>query len=478
MCRSLILLALVACAAPPVVAPSPPAPIIRYPRGAIALVHARLFDGTLAPARDDQSVILDGALIRTVGPSATTAVPAGATVIDLAGRAILPGLVGMHDHLFYVDVAFPRAAGDPVLPLLPELAHSAPRLYLAAGVTTVRTAGSVEPYADLHLRQRIERGEPGPELDVTAPYMEGAGGDFPQMSELTDPDRARRFVAFWADAGATSFKAYMHLSRAVLAAAIDEAHRRHLKVTGHLCAVTYAEAAAAGIDNLEHGLFAATDLDPHKQPDVCPETADDAPPVLALDPDAPAVNDLLRTLVDHHVALTSTLPVYEDLMPGHGLEPRVLAVLAPDVAASYRDRRRRIDARPEAGAHERFRREQRLERAFVAAGGLLLAGADPTGVGGVLPGFGDQRELELLVDAGFSAVEAIHIATANGARYLERLDRVGTVEPGKQADLVIVRGDPGARIRDVENVELVFKRSTGYDAAALIDSVRGEVGLR
>ena len=464
--------------ASPPPAPPPSAPIVRYPRGVLALVHVRLYDGTLAAAREDQTIIVDGARLVAIGPSATTQVPAGATVVDLSGRSVLPGLIGMHDHLFYTDVAFPRGPGDRVMPLMPELAHSAPRLYLAAGVTTLRTTGSVEPYADLHLRQLIEQGAPGPELDVTAPYMEGPGADFPQMSELADPEHARRFVAYWADAGATSFKAYMHLSRAVLAAAVDEAHRRHLKVTGHLCAVTYAEAAEAGIDNLEHGFFAATDLDPTKRPDVCPDAADDAPSVLAGDPGAPAVRALIRTLVEHQVALTSTLAVYEDLVPGHALEPRVLALLSPAVAAQYRVRRSKIDARPEAGAHLHVRREQQLERAFVQAGGLLLAGADPTGVGGVLPGYGDQRELELLVDGGFSAIEAIHIATYNGARYLGRLDRVGTVEPGKQADLVIVRGDPGARIRDVENVELVIKRGVGYDPDALVDSVRGEVGLR
>jgi imidazolonepropionase-like amidohydrolase len=114
----------------------------------------------------------------------------------------------------------------------------------------------------------------------------------------------------------------------------------------------------------------------------------------------------------------------------------------------------------------------------VRAGGLLLAGEDPTGIGGVLAGFGDQREVELLVEAGFTPLEAIHIATANGAQYLGESDRIGTIAAGKAADLVVVKGDPSKKIEDIENVEIVFKDGTGYDSAKLIDSVRGMVGSR
>jgi hypothetical protein len=125
-----------------------------------------------------------------------------------------------------------------------------------------------------------------------------------------------------------------------------------------------------------------------------------------------------------------------------------------------------------------FSLEMKFERAFVKAGGLLLAGEDPTGIGGDLAGFGDQREVELLVEAGFTPLEAIHIATANGAQYLGELDRIGTIAPGKQADLVVIKGDPSKKIDDIENVETVFKDGVGYDSAKLIESVRGLVGIR
>ncbi len=123
-----------------------------------------------------------------------------------------------------------------------------------------------------------------------------------------------------------------------------------------------------------------------------------------------------------------------------------------------------------------FKRDMELEREFAQAGGLLLAGPDPTGNGGVVPGFGDQREIELLVEAGFSPVEAIKIATLNGAIYLGKQDQIGTIATGKNADLLVIKGDPASHISDVENVEIVFKDGIGYDSQKLIDSVKGRYG--
>jgi imidazolonepropionase-like amidohydrolase len=451
-----------------------PRPVVSQPAGLVALLHVLLFDGTLAPPRADQVVVLDHDKIASIGPASAFVAKPGVTVLDLSGRAVLPGLVGMHNHLYYIDRA--GAAGVAPVPLLPELFYSAPRLYLAGGVTTMRTTGSVEPYADLSLRRMIDAGTiPGPEIDVTAPYLEGPGSPFPQMPAVKNAAEARKFVDFWADQGATSIKAYMNISRDALRAAIQQAHRRGLKVTGHLCSVTYREAAEMGIDDLEHGFFVSTDFVKDKQPDKCPKGG--LPSMLLLDPDSAPVRDLIRTLVAHHVAVTSTLPVFEQFIPGRAQDPRAVALLEPTFRTRYLESRARIDGSPDDGWTAAYRDDLKLERAFVQAGGQLLAGPDPTGNGGVLPGFGDQREIELLVEAGFSAVEAIHIATSNGAEYLGRLDRIGTIAAGKQADLVVVRGDPGAHVTDAENVEVVFKKGIGYDPGALIDQTRGTVGL-
>lgn len=449
----------------------------------VALLHARVVDGTGAPAREDQTLILRGGRIEAMGAASTVATPKGAQVLDLTGHTVLPGLVGMHNHLFYTHSIHSDEKGAAVPPgrLFAEIAHSAPRLYLACGVTTIRTTGSLEPYTDLNIKRQIDAGLlPGPKMEVTGPYLEGLEPMTPQMHGLRSPEEARRFVDFWADAGVTSFKAYMNIHRADLGAAIQAAHARGLKVTGHLGSVTWPEAMALGIDNFEHGpVYTDTEFAPGKTPDICPPVAVSWAAWLKVDVDGAEVQKLIRDLVEKKVALTSTLPVFEMMVPGRPpLQPRVLAAMSAESKASYLAARAKVRVVPNSTPEQLLKREMAFERAFVKAGGLLLAGPDPTGMGGVLPGFGDHRELELLVEAGFTPAEAIRIYTANGAAFLGRLDRIGTLAPGKQADLVVVKGDPTTRIEDIEQVVTVFKDGLGYDSAKLIESVRGHVGIR
>ena len=449
----------------------------------VALVHARVVDGTGAPAREDQTLILRNGRIEAMGAASTVAAPKDAQVLDLTGHTVLPGLVGMHNHLFYTASIHSDDKGAAVAPgrLFAEIAFSAPRLYLACGVTTIRTTGSLEPYTDLNLKRQIDSGlMPGPKMDVTGPYLEGLEPAVPQVHALRGPEEARRFVDFWADAGVTSFKAYMNITRADLGAAIQAAHARGLKVTGHLGSVTWPEAMALGIDDFEHGpVFTDTEFTPGKAPDTCPPVPASWGSWLKMDMTGPEVQGLIRDLVAKRVAITSTLPVFELGVPGRPpLQGRVLVALSAESKASYLAARGRVRVVPNAPSELLLKKEMAFELAFAKAGGLLLAGPDPTGMGGVLPGFGDQRELELLVEAGFTPVEAIHIYTANGAAFLGRLDRIGTLAPGKQADLVVVKGDPSRRIEDIENIVTVFKDGLGYDSAKLIESVRSHVGIR
>ncbi len=437
----------------------------------VALTHVRVIDGTLAPPREDQSVVIAGGKIQALGNAAGTPAPAGAQVIDLSGYTIIPGLVGMHDHLVY-----PSGGGTVIYN---ELGFSAPRLYLACGVTSIRTTGSIEPYTDLSLKKLIDAGQMvGPKMHVTGPYLEGVGSFTPQLYELSGPDDARKMVEYWSQEGVTSYKAYMHITRAELAAAIQAAHARGLKVTGHLCSIGFREAAALGIDDLEHGLVVDTEFTPGKKSDVCPEVLPTRLALTKLDVNGPEIQETIRDLVAHHVAITSTLPVFETFVPNRPpLEQRVLDALLPEARVDYLATRVRVAERPNNPWLVLFKKEMEFERAFVKAGGLLLAGEDPTGYGGVLPGFGDQREIELLVEAGFTPVEALHIASANGAEFLGESARVGTVVPGKQADLLVIHGNPAANIADLEKIETVFKDGVGYDSAKLIESVRGAVGL-
>lgn len=471
-------------AAPVLAPPAPPGPdvqpYVHIPAGQIAIEHLRIIDGTGGAPVENAILLIDGPKIDAVLPAGTK-IPAAYRILDGTGETAMPGLVGMHNHMYYIARPNLDASGHSDDPLLvPQMTFSAPRLYLASGVTTMRTTGSVEPYADLNVKAAIDSGRMvGPHMDVTAPYLEGPGSRFIQMHPLRDAKDARETVAFWADQGATSFKAYMNITRAELKAAIDEAHRRHLKITGHLCAVTYPEAASLGIDDLEHGFFVNTQLDPGKQADQC-SNGTGTPTLLAMKPGSPAANALIKLLVDHHVAITSTLPVFEHDLPLHApLQARQLEVMSPQAREAYLYSRNRRASRTDQAAKDdvqAYYNDLGLERQFVAAGGLLMAGPDPTGNGGVIPGFGDQRELELLVEAGFTPVQAIKIGTLNGATYLGLAGRIGTIAAGKNADLFIVNGNPARNINDVENVIVVFKDGVGYDSAKLIQSVRGRFG--
>ena len=446
----------------------------------IVLTHVRVIDGTGAAAVEDQNVVIEAGKISSIDPGKDVSGSAGTTVLELKGYSVIPGLVGMHNHLFYIvrpNLDANRHFEDPAL--VPQMSFSAPRLYLAAGVTTMRTTGSVETYADLNLKKDIDAGKlPGPHIDVTGPYLEGSESYFIQMPHLKNADDARQTVEFWADRGVTSFKAYMNITRDELKAAIDAAHRRGIKVTGHLCSVTYKEAAELGIDDLEHGFFVNTQLDTDKKPDVCSESAGDET-IARMDADSPDGKDLIKTLVQHHVAITTTLPVFESDLGG-GRPPvrqEALDAMTPQAREDFFLLRQRSPApTPKVDPKMVWKHEMDLEHAFVAAGGLLLTGPDPTGRADVLPGFGDQRGIELLVEGGFSPAEAIRIATLNGAVYMGRDKQIGSIAKGKNADLVVVKGDPSKKISDIENVEIVFKDGIGYDSKKLLDSVRGRYG--
>jgi len=398
----------------------------------IALLHARVIDGTGAPVRTNQTILIRDGAIDAIGNDGAVQTPADARVIDLAGKTVIPGLVMVHEHLYY-----------PTGPVRAYLAESFTRLYLAGGVTSLRTAGNNFGYGDLNITRDINKGlKPGP----------------------------------WADAGATSFKAYINITRAELGAAINAAHKRGLKITGHLCSVTLREAAELGIDNLEHAFWVSTDFVKDKQPDVCPGQQVGWAAVADQDLASAPVQSLITFLVQKKVALTSTLTVEESLAFNRP-KPPGLDVLVPSLKEDY-ERRYATLAGPGTNVPTRLLpKEMALEVAFVRAGGMLLAGTDPTANGGIVAGYSNQRQVELLVEAGFTPLEAIRIATLNGATYLGRADRVGSIVRGKQADLVVIAGDPSARISDIRNVELVFKQGVGYDPAKLIASVKGKVGL-
>ena len=430
----------------------------------IALTGATLLDGAGGPARQSQTVLVEGNRIAAVGADADVRVPDDARVLDLAGHTVMPGMVGLHNHMFYM------AAGGRMNPM----SYTGQRLYLAAGVTTIRTTGSLATYAELNLKDEIERGlQPGPRIHITAPYMTG-DESLEIMTRFKNAEQARRFVRYWAAEGATWLKAYTTIRTNELAAAIDEAHKAGLKVTGHLCSISFTEAVALGIDNIEHGLTTNSDYSPDKVKDECPADLRDT--AARVDVSSPEVQATFKAMIDAGVAMTSTLAVYELFVQGRPTrDERTLRAMVPAVREDYLAAKAQIDeiGRPEAG----FLNAMAYEKAFHDAGGLLAAGVDPTGNGGALPGYGDQRNYELFIEAGFAPEEAVQILTANGARVLGVFDELGTVEAGKLADLVVMRGDLTADPSVVRNVTVVFKDGVGYDSPSMLADVEGRVGI-
>ena len=178
----------------------------------VALVGVQLIDGTGAAPTPGQTILIEGGRIRAVGDNVT--IPDGAERVDLSGHTVLPGLVGVHNHTFYTTSV--RQS---------QMNVTSPRLYLASGVTTIRTTGSYSPYSEINMKRAIEEGEiVGPRMHVTGPYITGPGAST-YMTQVGTPEDAKRVVAYWAEEGATWFKAYTRISRAELRAAIEEAHR-------------------------------------------------------------------------------------------------------------------------------------------------------------------------------------------------------------------------------------------------------------
>ena len=440
------------------------APFVSVNAPRIALTHVTLVDGTGAPARADQTVLLEGGRIMSVGPSAGVIAPIGAQVLDLTGHTLVPGLVGLHEHTYF-------GGGDRVTPMN----SSGPLLYLAYGVTTAMTAGSMLPYHELNLKRAVDAGlTPGPRFLFTGPYLDGDASRNPMSLKVPTPESARRAIAYWAGEGATWIKFLTNVKRDVLRAGIEEAHARGLRVTGHLCSVTFTEAAALGIDLLQHGFITNTDYIPGKQPDVCPPGNQ----IRQVDADVESadVQASIRAIVKSGAAVASTLSAYETFIPGRPVEPRGLEFLAPET----RMETERLNAGLATASFNvpplMLRKMMAWERSFVAAGGLLGSGVDPWATG-VLPGLGNLRNYELLIQAGFTPEQAMQIMTLNGARILREDGRIGSITAAKNADLIVVRGDLVRTPAAIYDVVTVFKDGVGFDSARLRAAARGRVGL-
>ncbi|MCR8666122.1 amidohydrolase family protein [Aestuariibaculum sp. M13] len=434
----------------------------------VAITNVKLIDGTGGDIKNNQTIIIKDDKIERVGNSNTLKIPKNALIIDGTGKTVIPGLVMLHEHLFYTKF-FENWFS------VGQSTFTFPRLYLAGGVTTMRTAGSIQPQSDLNVKQWILEGKmTGPKMDVTSPFIEREGVPIAELGYIKNTKEVSEIVDFWSKRGVTSFKLYNNITKEDMKVCVTEAHKRGLKVTGHLCSVTYEEASNLGIDNLEHGFRVATDFEVNKEENICDpfesRQAFDSEPI-----DSPKINHLIEVLIKNGTTITTTPNVFEpytnrELIPGGG-ERAVTPEVLKDVKAIY-DRRVNKDYVQIDSYHKNMTWLKR----FYDLGGKLVAGTDPTGAGRTVAGYANQHTLELLVEGGFPLVDVIKICTLNGAKYLNQDEIIGTIEKGKTADLILINGDLESDIKQIRNTEIVFKDGIGFNSKKLFESVDGQVG--
>jgi imidazolonepropionase-like amidohydrolase len=435
----------------------------------IALVDVKIIDGTGGPSKANQTIIMMNGRIARIGKVKDITIPKDADIINCTGKTIIPGMVMLHEHLFYTMLL-----GNYFN--LAEMPYSFPRMYLAGGATTIRTAGSIEPQTDLAIKRMIGEGKlPGPDIDVTAPYIERNGFDCPSLNTIKDSAEAAATVNFWADKGCTSFKMYVHAKKEDLIAVVREAHKRNLKVTGHIGTITYREAAELGIDDLEHGFLESSDFDKDKKENEY-DNAKESQTLENLDVNSAEMKSLIQFLIKKNVAITSTLAVLAPYTNSEVVLGGGDSALLPEAKKMVADRWQRYQNN-DSDQILLYKKETAWEKQFYNAGGLLVCGTDPTGSGNTLAGYGSRKEIELLVEGGFTPLQAIKIATLNGAKYLNRDKTIGSVEVGKNADLVLIDGDPENNISDIRKTQIVFKNGIGFDSKKIFGSVKGKVGL-
>jgi imidazolonepropionase-like amidohydrolase len=448
----------------------PPLPgMLRPAGGLVALVGAKVIDGTGAAPIERCTVLIEGERIRALG--AGLAVPEGAEIVDVAGRTIVPGLIDMHGHLFT------NIAGSYRNELRPFA-----RLYLAGGVTTIFTAGEEGPEEALAFRDAQRAGkEVGTRIYSPGPYFDHTGGVAEFMKGVDGPDAVRALFAQW-KGRIDGIKVYMGITPEEFSAVVAEAHAAGLRVTGHLGSLSAAQAIGLGIDRLEHGIYAMSEFGRPNPAD--PFDVEYLHGLADIDFSAGPGAALIDTIVASGTVLDPTVVILESLFAG----PLEIAsdwqrYLSPKAAAAIDQMNRALSGMRASAAPadewkelvERVLDKQReLVRRVHQKGGKVVCGTDPV-FADVLPGHGLHREAEHFVLAGLTPLEAIRACTLSAAEALGLEAELGSIAPGKKADLIVLSGDPSGDIRALGSAVTVYQAGARFAPEELRKSVVGAI---
>jgi len=380
----------------------------------VAIVGATLIDGRGGPPVPDAAVVVRGERIVAVGKRAGVSIPRGAEVVDASGLTLVPGLIDAH---FHID-------GDDQLPAL----------FLKHGVTSVRDPGQwIEAY-------QAARKTPAqlPRLFLCGPHLDSPPPAYPADSFIVrDAEETRTAVNRFADDGASGIKVYFRLPLALIRVATDAAHARGLPVTSHLEIVDATDAIRAGVDGVEHATSFATaflplrDAEKYRQAVLADNNTRREGRYKvwsAINLDTPRARAVFDLIVARGTFVSPTLAVFE----------------------------RQAGDKDTTEMHLRaFKQMQAFVGGAHRAGAHVVVGSH-SDVPHAKRGWAYQRELELLVDSGLTPMDAIVAGTMENARFFRVSDRLGSIEPGKLADLVIVEGEPQKKISDMRRIKRVM----------------------
>src|SRR5215469_1452003 len=435
----------------------------------LVLRGGTLVDVATGEESSDSTIVMRGERIEQIG-SGNRAIPEGARIIDARGKWIIPGLIDSHAH-----------AENPE-----ETPFS---LYLANGVTTIRNPGGNITVLRL-TRERLIRGEiSGPRLFFSGPLLDGIPPVWPDMSLLVDtPQRASSAVNFLADQGVDFVKVYNNVREPELRAIIETAKDRGLPVAGHIPrSMTMTHAVELGMTGLEHIRVTGREmLSPDEADEIDPLPLGRREPLLwqRFDLQSEKMQALVRRLARSRIFLDPTLVIAEDTevpnLDADKNDPNN-QYLSPKVVERYVNLKSPIYELPaelQAAGLEAFHKQEKFVGMCNRAGVKIIAGTDGPGIGSLLPGFGLHRELELLVESGLSPLQALRAASLTGAEALGKDDRLGTVEPGKFADMVVLDADPLQEIQNLKKIHLVVQGGKIYAPDALLQQARSQANKK